>query len=87
MEHNGLAIKEYQAFLDKMKPGHDLPIPWWKSYRIVKDRWKGFEVQVRYIWFPFWHELGTNTSSSVEDAEKVILHNLCQVVRVYKRLG
>ena len=41
------------------------------KYRIVTDRFGGFECQGRYFWFPFWFELDhINTSTSLEEAEK-----------------
>lgn len=46
------------------------------SYRIVTDTYCGYEVQVKKWWFPFcWVQCGegtdgTNTHSSIEDAEK-----------------
>lgn len=41
------------------------------EYKIVTDRYSGFEVQVRHWWFPIWLQAGfTNTHSSVENAER-----------------
>ncbi len=38
-------------------------------YRIVKDRYNGFECQIWRIWFPFWLEMGwVNTHSTLEEA-------------------
>lgn len=43
------------------------------SYRIVPDIWNGYEVQVRYWFFPFWMQLGgTNTHVSVEKAKRYL---------------
>jgi hypothetical protein len=40
------------------------------QYRIVRDTYAGYEVQVRRWWFPFWVQLGfSNTHTSVERAE------------------
>ncbi len=40
------------------------------QYRIVTDMYCGYEVQVRYWWFPFWRQLANcNSHSSVEKAE------------------
>lgn len=41
------------------------------KYRIVTDDYCGYEVQIKYWWFPFtWWEAGfTNTHSSIERAE------------------
>jgi hypothetical protein len=38
-------------------------------YRVVTDRYLGFEAQVRYWWSPFWIECGyPNTHPSIEKA-------------------
>lgn len=40
-------------------------------YRIVRDHYAGYEVQVRRWWWPFWVQAGfCNTHSSVERAEE-----------------
>lgn len=40
------------------------------EYRVVYDRFAGYEVQVRRWWFPFWVQLGlVNTFSTLEAAE------------------
>jgi hypothetical protein len=40
------------------------------QYRIVRDTYNGYEVQVRRWWFPFWVQLGfSNTHTSIERAE------------------
>lgn len=42
-----------------------------KRYRIVTDRYAGYEVQWRWKWLPIWWQAGgTNTFLSVENAEK-----------------
>ena len=46
-----------------------------REYRIVSDRWAGFEVQARRWWFPFWLQCRgqnghhVNTHKTIEDAE------------------
>lgn len=41
------------------------------KYRIVTDRYLGYEVQIKYWWWPFWTELhGVNTYPSVESAAR-----------------
>lgn len=43
------------------------------KYRIVTDRYLGYEAQVRKWWLPWWIQLGyCNTFSSVEEAKKYI---------------
>ena len=37
-------------------------------YRIVTDRYSGYEVQIWRWWFPFWVQPYVNTSSSLERA-------------------
>jgi hypothetical protein len=39
-----------------------------KKYRIVTDRYAGYEVQVWRWWFPFWLEVGCNTHPTLERA-------------------
>lgn len=40
-------------------------------YKIVRDRYLGYEVRVWRWWFPFWMQAGfTNTHSSVDAAER-----------------
>lgn len=42
-------------------------------YRIVRDNYAGFECQIRYWWFPVvWCQIGINTNSSIEEAERFI---------------
>ena len=50
----------------------------WKKYRIIEDKYLGFEVQVWRIWFPIWTEfsLGTNTHPTFDAAyEFAEFHN------------
>lgn len=43
------------------------------KYRVVTDKYSGFEAQYKVWWFPFWVQCyGTNTSFSVNDAIKTI---------------
>lgn len=42
------------------------------QYRIVKDRYLGFEVQRRRWWLPIWLQVGVNTHTSVLQAEQFI---------------
>lgn len=42
-----------------------------RYYRIVRDRWLGYEVQWRYWWMPFWVQASfSNTHSTIEKAEE-----------------
>ena len=43
-------------------------------YRVVTDRYNGFEAQVQFWWFPFmWFQIGgCNTHNSIERAEAYI---------------
>ena len=41
-------------------------------YRIVTDRYAGFEVQQRLWWLPWWHQPQTNTHCSIEQAHAFI---------------
>lgn len=52
-----------------------------KRYRIVRDGFLGYEVQVWRLWLPFWIQcFWTNTSSSIEDAKGVIERHRNKVV-------
>ncbi|MDY0251185.1 MAG: hypothetical protein RBR45_14215 [Pseudomonas sp.] len=44
-----------------------------RRYRIITDRFLGFEVQYTYWWFPFWIELDwTNTHNTISEAKEYI---------------
>lgn len=43
------------------------PIPK-KQYRIVRDCYRGYEVQAWRWWFPFWFQVRINTHATVEEA-------------------
>ena len=45
-----------------------------KKYRIVRDRYLGYECQVWRLWFPFWVQMDfTNTHSTIENAKEFIM--------------
>lgn len=47
-----------------------------RKWRVVKDAHLGYEVQWRYLWWPFWTEHNfCNTFTSVEDAKAYIKRN------------
>lgn len=53
-----------------------------KKYRIVTDRFCGYEAQVKYSWWPFWFQMcydggWTNSHSSIEEAEEFIKQKHC----------
>ena len=40
-----------------------------RKYRIVRDKYCGYECQVWRLWFPFWVQMnGVNTHISLESA-------------------
>lgn len=44
---------------------------WGARYRIVRDAYLGYEVQIWRWWWPFWVQAGfTNTHPTVERAEQ-----------------
>ena len=49
-----------------------------RQYRIVTDKWLGFEVQKRLWYYPFWFQIKSirggivNTHSTINSAEKLI---------------
>lgn len=55
-------------------------------YRIVTDRYRGYEVQSWRWWFPFWIQGTTNTHGTVEAAE-LYAAELANRGRVVKSLG
>lgn len=52
-----------------------------KRYRIVRDTYCGYAVQVWRWWFPFWVEPVINTHSSVERAEAWLETHKAEVVK------
>jgi hypothetical protein len=58
------------------------------KYRIVRDKYSGYEAQYRPWWFPIWVELdkagignGTNTCKTIERAREICcLHRQGKVV-------
>lgn len=44
-------------------------------YRIARDRFAGFEVQVWRWWWPFWIQPRLNTHYSIEKAEQWARHH------------
>jgi hypothetical protein len=51
-------------------------------YRIVEDRYAGYEVQIRRWWWPFWVQAGfCNTHSTAERAEQWINRRAGRVVK------
>ena len=52
-------------------PARGYASTWWKRYRIVRDKYAGYEVQCWRIWLPIWLQCGlTNTHSTIERARK-----------------
>lgn len=56
------------------------------KYRIVTDSFDGYEAQVKYWFFPLmWLQIGvaffTNTSRTVEEAERIIKGHRSEVVK------
>ena len=50
-------------------------------YRVVSDKYCGFEAQYRHWWMPFYLQcFGTNTSSTLEGAKFVINGHKRQVL-------
>lgn len=43
------------------------------KYRIITDRYAGFEAQYQPWWWPFWIQCnGWNTNATIEQAKRVI---------------
>lgn len=47
------------------------PKPGERQYRIVRDNYLGFEVQMRSFWLPIWHMPVINTRSTLYAAEQL----------------
>jgi hypothetical protein len=64
-----------------------------KRYRIVTDRYSGFEVQMRVWWWPFWLQCGrrggrgTNTFEYIADADKFAAEHSRMVKPPRKKVG
>lgn len=59
-----------------------------REYRIVKDRYAGYEAQFRYWWLPIWWQCGPlcNTHATIDRAEAfAIAHSKAK--SVVKLLG
>lgn len=45
------------------------------KYRIVRDNYAGYEVQLKRWWWPFWYQKGfINTFSSIDRARNYAIH-------------
>lgn len=54
------------------------------KFRIVTDRYAGYEVQTKKWWFPFWIMAGgTNTHPSLESAQRYAEKVMNRVVYTY----
>lgn len=44
-----------------------------RKYRIVTDRFAGYELQSKVWWFPFWLQVdGINTNLSIDEAKDLM---------------
>jgi len=44
-----------------------------RRFRIVRDAYLGYEIQVWYLFFPFWIQWNdVNTFGSIEEAKEII---------------
>ncbi len=51
------------------------------EYRIVRDSYSGYEVQVREWWWPFWKQFGgTNTHRTLNAAKDYMKKGATRVV-------
>lgn len=58
------------------------------EYRIVRDYYCGYEVQIRRWWhWPIWLAVGCNTYSSIEMATKFAEGHSRKMVKYLGRLG
>lgn len=69
-------MNQDQSKTDGAAPVSSTPLFGAPRYRIVTDRWNGFEVQVWRWWWPFWEMPALNTSPSVEEAKAWLARHL-----------
>jgi len=44
-----------------------------RRFRVVTDKYEGFEVQIKRWYYPFWLQVGhTNTHSTIDEAKEFI---------------
>ena len=66
--HDAKLIKK--PVLPDQDQGQPLLSNWWRKLRIMPDEYSGYEVRVKYIWWPFWIQLNfSNTHPTPEAAE------------------
>lgn len=58
-----------------------------RQYRIMTDRWSGYEWQVRSFWCPFWHMGEVNSSSTPELATQRAVEYELRLRRKRKNAG
>jgi hypothetical protein len=56
------------------------------KYRIVRDKFAGYEVQIWRWYWPFWKQPYVNTHDTVEYAEKWARNHAAVVVKNLGRL-
>jgi hypothetical protein len=61
-----------------------MKLPTFKTkYRVVRDDYRGYEAQFKPWYLPFWLQcFGTNTSSTLEGAIRVIDKHKTRVVYI-----
>ena len=53
---------------------------WYRTVAIRGDAYSGWEAVIRYIWWPFWVQLGRiNTSRTQEDALHYAQRMMCPI--------
>lgn len=53
-----------------------------KKYRIVRDRYNGYEAQWSYRWLPIWFQcFCCNSTSTIEKAEEVARKHSTKIVK------
>ena len=56
------------------------------EYRIVRDMWAGYEVQIRRWWWPFWVQADfANTHPTIDRAEEFAARHAQGVVKYLGR--
>ncbi len=51
------------------------------KYRVIRDKYAGYEAQIKRWWFPFWLQISVSTSSTVEGAVKTCKNHHNKVVK------
>lgn len=56
-------------------------------FRIITDKYNGYECQMKYWWFPFWIQMDcVNSCISIKEAELYIMNSLIKKERFIRKV-